>query len=151
MYIHGQQNNNIPPWFNELPPDDEIWRIGDAYLVNNRHSMNLAEIKARAHIISQIHIRIISRANDDEFKNLVNSLINLITIQASFEIINDTRILRQWVSPDGVSWCLIAIKKSDVRKYTSIIANIFDEYFDSIFGSGMDVNYQYEHYIHYGH
>jgi hypothetical protein len=129
----GQSNNNpnIPAWINEQPPEDMIWGIGLAKLVNGRNSMNLAELRARTSIVRQIYtpITILVRDDDNEFNNLYFLLLEYVAVQVSFELMNDTRVLKRWEAPDGNSWCLIEISKSDVRKYISVYESVYDQYY----------------------
>jgi hypothetical protein len=131
--MYGQSDNNTPSWINEFPPEDEIWGVGVAKLVNSRNSMNLAELRARSAIVSQLYTRLVARAEDDEFNNLYEYFIMYNSIEASFEIINATKVLRQWEAPDGSYWSLIAMKTSDAMKFMSIFKNIYEEYYKTVF------------------
>lgn len=139
LYIFGAviqvngQSNDIPSWINYFPPEDEIWGIGVAKLINSRNSMNLAELRARAAIVSQIYSRIIARYDDDEFNNLYTFFLQYFQIEASFEIINATWVLRTWEAPDGTSWCLVAMRKSDSIRYLSIFKDIYQNYYKEVF------------------
>jgi hypothetical protein len=127
------QSDNAPPWINDVPPENEYWGIGTAKLVNSKNSMNLAELRARCSIAGDIYARVFQRAGDDEFNNLYLFFMEYAQIEASFEIINDTRVLRTWEAPDGTSWCLIAMHKADAKKYTSICENIYQKYYNEVF------------------
>jgi hypothetical protein len=127
------QSNDLPSWINDFPSDDELWGIGAAKLVNGRNSMNLAELRARGSIVSQLYAREFEKDDDIESNNLYIFFMACVNLEVSFEMLNDTRILRTWEAPDGTSWCLVAMYKSDARKYTSIIENVYQEYYDEVF------------------
>jgi hypothetical protein len=128
------QSNDMPPWINEMPPDDEIWGIGLAKLVNSKESKNWAELQARSAIVSQLYTAMaMVRNDDDEFNNLYVIFMMYINLEASFEIIDDTKVLKTWVAPDGTSWCLITMHKSNARKYISIFENIYQRYYGEVF------------------
>ncbi|MHB9291276.1 hypothetical protein Holit_00349 [Hollandina sp. SP2] len=112
--IKGQ--SDFPPWVNDSIPAHEIWGIGSAKLVNSRNSMNLAELRARFAIVAQLHSELVSEDYD---------FVSAYMLEASFEIMHDTRVLKRWTAPDGTSWCLAAMKKSDAVKYNRIIENIY--------------------------
>jgi hypothetical protein len=127
------QSNDLPSWINDFPSDDELWGIGAAKLVNSRNSMNLAELRARGSIVSQLYAREFEKEDDIESNNLYIFFMACVNLEVSFEMLNDTRILRTWEAPDGTSWCLVAMYKSDARKYTSIMENVYQEYYDEVF------------------
>lgn len=123
--VNGQYNSDdFPPWINDFAPEDEIWGIGVA------NSMDLAALRARSLIVSQIFWEEGIKDDDYAFNNLYYFFIRCITIDASFEIMNDTRVLRAWEAPDGAIWCRIALRKSDARKYKSVFENIYQEYYN---------------------
>jgi hypothetical protein len=130
--VYGQ-TNTTPSWIKDFPPDDELWGIGTAKLVNSRNSRDLAELRARVAIVRQLYSRVTERAHDDEFNTLYWFFMDYISIEASFEIMNATRVLRTWEAPDGTSWCLVALHKSDAIKYLSIIQDLYQEYYNEVF------------------
>jgi len=131
--VYGQ--SIIPPEIREYrlsAPENEILGIGMAKLVNGRNSMDLAELRARSVIVSQIYTKEISRAGDEVFNDLYQFLVEVVSTEASFEIMNDTRVVWAGETPDGTSWCLIAMYKSDARKYESIIDCMYDDYLSGL-------------------
>ena len=136
--ISGQSNSaiNLPPFISRaMVPDDEYSGIGAANLTNNQDlSMTLAEIYARTEIAQEIYTMFrTDRYNDDVFDNLNYQFIRYIHLLASFEIAKDTKIISRWVAPDGTTWCLVTMKKSEALKYESIIENMFLRYYSLIF------------------
>ena len=127
----GQANPNVPSWFMDLPPADVLWGIGIAKLPDNRHAMNLAEIRAREDLARQICFSL------DLYFGLYNRIglgaqlfvYTCVNNNFSFEIINDTRVLRQWQAPDGTVWCLVEMRKANINKYRSIYERIFNEHY----------------------
>jgi hypothetical protein len=127
------QSNNVPPWIDDVPPENELWGLGTAKLVNSRNSMDLAELRARCTVALDIYCPVFYSVDDDESNDLLFFFMMYASVDISFEIINDTKVLRAWESPDGTSWCLVAMDKADAKKYTSICENIYQRYYDQIF------------------
>ena len=110
-----------------------LWGIGVAELVNNRSSMALAELRARAQVVQQIKQVIHIRHGDDVFNNLFELYLGYVNITASFAIKHVARVSRQWIAPDGTSWSLVEMRGADVAEYFSIIENILLEYHRFVF------------------
>ncbi|MDR1986856.1 MAG: LPP20 family lipoprotein, partial [Treponema sp.] len=123
--LYGQ--TDVPPWVYDPPySEHEIYGIGVAQLVNRSTSMNIAELRARSSIAMQLfNSKVVVRPGDDDFNDLVSTCAGL---EASFEIMKDTRVLERWTGQDGTSWALVAMRKSDAAKYDRIIKNIFQIY-----------------------
>ena len=128
-------NGQVPSWIDEYPPEEEIWGVGYAKLVNSGNSMYLAELRARSDIARQIFYTARAWANDDESNDLYLFFMMHICVEASFEIMNATIISARWTAPDGASWCRIAIKKSDIGRYTGIIEHIYETYYREFLGN----------------
>ena len=127
----GQANPNMPPWVREEPPADALWGIAFANLPDSRHAMNIAEIRARMSLAAQIfsELKLFGAAYKGIDSGARLFVLQCVDLDFSFEIINDTRVLRQWQAPDGTVWCQVEIRKSNINKYRGICERIYNDWY----------------------
>ena len=129
----AQSNNNpnVPSWINDDPPEGMIWGIGLAKLDNNRSSMNSAELRAKRAIVRQLGFETILEKEGDPVFNQLYEYFLLSVADDFLSVINhEIRVLKRWEAPDGNSWCLFEMRKSDVEKHKSTYEKLFQEYYE---------------------
>jgi hypothetical protein len=121
---------DVPPWLNDLPPDDVIWGIGIAKQSSESMSMTTAEARARVAIARQLETKVQAMFTDynldaGNVRNQANtSLQEDVSRQITNIDISGAKPIKRWKGADGSWWFLVELKKSDAKeKLNSILKN----------------------------
>jgi hypothetical protein len=131
----GADSNEMPPWLNELPPENALWGIGIAKQSNLAMSKTTAEARGRVSIAQQLNSYIQAMFidyNRDAGANGSQANISLqesISRQVTNMQLTGATPVRNWVAKDGTYWVLIECPKSTVKdSVSSIIDNEAAQY-----------------------
>jgi len=124
------KDSDMPPWLNDLPPDDAIWGIGIAKQSSPQMSMTTAEARARVSIARQLNTKVQAMFTDynldaGNVKNQANtSLQEDVSRQITNVDVTGARPIQRWQAKDGTWWYLVEMKKADAKKQVaSILGN----------------------------
>jgi hypothetical protein len=115
------QNPNMPPWFNEVPPEDVLWGVGIAKQSSLQMSMTTAEARARTSIARQLNAKVDAMFTDyNRDAGTVGSQTALalqenVSRQITSMQLNGARPNVSWQAPDGTWWSRVEYKISDAR------------------------------------
>ena len=122
--------SDVPPWLNDMPPEDVIWGIGSAKQSSPSMSMTTAEARARVAIARQLQTKVQAMFTDYNLdagnaKNQANSSLQEdVSRQMTNMDVSGARPIQRWQGKDGTWWFLVEMKKSDAKKQVaSIIGN----------------------------
>ncbi|MDR3192774.1 MAG: LPP20 family lipoprotein [Treponema sp.] len=124
----------LPPWINEVPPEDTLWGIGNARQSNGQMSMTLAETRARADIARQLSTIVEGMITDytrDANVGTANQaslgLQESINRQLSQAQLTGSRRDQLWTAPDGTFWARVVYNKAAAAKFAAdSIKNVID-------------------------
>jgi len=121
---------DIPPWLNDVPPEDALWGIGSAKQSTQSMSMTTAEARARVAIARQLQTKVQAMFTDYNLdagnaKNQANtSLQEDVSRQITNMDVTGASVIQRWQGKDGTWWFLVSMKKSDAKKQVaSILGN----------------------------
>jgi len=124
------KESDMPPWLNDLPPEDAIWGIGLAKQSSPQMSMTTAEARARVAIARQLSTKVQAMFTDynldaGNVRNQANaSLQEDVSRQITNMDISGARPIQRWQAKDGTWWYLVEMKKADAKKQiASILGN----------------------------
>ena len=122
--------SDVPPWLNDLPPDDVIWGIGQAKQSSVSMSMTIAESRARAAIARELQTKVQQMIEDynmdaGNVKNQANASMQQNIMRQVINIdVSGARIIQRWQGKDGMWWFLAEMKRADAKKQMeSILGN----------------------------
>jgi hypothetical protein len=124
----------LPPWINEVAPEDALWGVGSAKQSSTQMSMTLAETRARADIARQLSTvvegMITDYTRDANIGTANQATIGLqesINRQLSQAQLTGARRDQLWSAPDGTFWARVVYSKADAAKYAAdSIKNVVD-------------------------
>jgi len=114
---------NMPPWINEMPPEDVLWGIGVADNVQIPMRMTMADSRARQDIARQLNTvaqgMVVDYAREaggmsgaavTHFQETVSRQVTQATLQG---VVRD----QQWTAPDGRTlWMRVRMNKADASR-----------------------------------
>ena len=124
LNVSGQSNTSFPSWIRDAitsASENVLIGVGSAKLDNSQNSLDLAELRARNEISSQIITSV-----DDMLRDYTMSTNNKSTYddgyESGYEYVqrvleqtyrdkNNVRIVRRSTEPDGTSWCLVEMRR----------------------------------------
>jgi len=122
--------SDVPPWLNDIAPDDVIWGIGQAKQSSVSMSMTIAESRARAGIARELQTKVQQMIEDYNMdagnaKNQANASMQQNIMRQVVNIdVSGARIVQRWQGRDGTWWFKAEMKKADARKnVASILGN----------------------------
>jgi hypothetical protein len=131
----GADSNEMPPWLNEIPPENALWGIGIAKQSNLSMSKTTAEARGRVSIARQLNSYIQAMFTDynrDAGTSGAQANVSLqedISRQVTNLQLTGSTPIRNWVAKDGTYWVLIECPKSTVKDSVSgIIDNEAAQY-----------------------
>jgi hypothetical protein len=116
-----QQDLNMPPWLNEVPPEDALWGIGSARQSSDQFSRTTAEARARTSIARQLNTKVEAMFTDymrdagTVDSQTALSLQEDVSRQITSMQLNGARPTQQWRAQDGTWWYRVEYKISDAR------------------------------------
>ncbi|MDR1637288.1 MAG: LPP20 family lipoprotein [Treponema sp.] len=124
----------LPPWINDIAPEDALWGIGSAKQSSQQMSMTMAETRARADIARQLSTTVEGMITDytrDANMGTANQasigLQESINRQLSQAKLTGARTDQRWSAPDGTLWTRVVYSKADAAKYAAdSIKNVVD-------------------------
>jgi hypothetical protein len=124
----------LPPWINEVAPEDALWGIGSAKQSNTQMSMQMAETRARGDIARQLNTVVEGMITDytrDANMGTANQasigLQESINRQLSQAQLTGARVDQRWTAPDGTFWARVVYSKADAAKFAAdSIKNVVD-------------------------
>jgi hypothetical protein len=124
----------LPPWINEVAPEDVLWGIGNARQSSTQMSMTLSETRARADIARQLNTIVEGMITDytrDANMGTANQasigLQESINRQISQAQLTGSRRDQLWTAPDGTFWARVVYSKADAAKFAAdSIKNVVD-------------------------
>jgi hypothetical protein len=125
---------SLPPWINEVAPEDALWGIGNAKQSSTQMSMTLSETRARADIARQLST-IVEGMITDYTRDANMGTANQATIglqesinrQLSQAQLTGARRDQLWTAPDGTLWARVVYSKTDAARFASdSIKNVVD-------------------------
>ena len=113
----------MPPWINDMPPEDMLWGIGVADNVQMNMRMTMADSRARQDIARQLNTVAqgmvtdyareaggITNAAVTQFQEMVSRQVTEATLQG---VVRD----EQWMAPDGRTlWMRVRVSRSDATR-----------------------------------
>ena len=115
------QDPNMPPWFNDVPPEDVLWGDGSARQSSDQMSMTTAEARARTELARQLNAKVDAMFTDyNRDAGTVGSQTALalqenVSRQITSMQLNGARPIQRWKAPDGTWWYRLEYKISDAR------------------------------------
>jgi hypothetical protein len=125
----AQQDPNLPPWIDELPPEDVLWGIGAAKQSSISMSRTTARNRAVVDIARQIDSRVKAMFTDyNRDAGTTGSQANLslqedVTRTLTDVDLSGTETSANWTAPDGTYWIRVSYPKANLLKTAS---QIFD-------------------------
>jgi hypothetical protein len=124
----------LPPWINDVAPEDALWGIGSAKQSSTQMSMTMAETRARADIARQltsvVEGMITDYTRDANMGTANQASIGLqesINRQLSQAQLTGARVDQRWNAPDGTFWARVVYSKTDAAKFAAdSIKNVVD-------------------------
>jgi hypothetical protein len=121
----GAGQGELPPWINELPPEDVLWGIGAAKQSTENFSMDLAEARGRQSIARQLDT--LARGMITDFARDAGSGASQSSVQLAEAVtrqLTEARLvgaspIKRWKGPDGTWWFLVQYSKSEAAKATA--------------------------------
>jgi hypothetical protein len=116
-----QQDQNMPSWLNDFPPEDALWGIGSAKQSSSQLAMNTAEARARTSVARQLNTKVDAMFTDymrdagTTGSQTALSLQEDVSRQITSMQLNGARPIRRWQAPDGAWWYLVEYKLSDAK------------------------------------
>jgi len=113
----------MPPWINDMPPEDVLWGIGVADNVQVAMRMTMADSRARQDIARQLNTVVNGMVTDYareaggitdaavvQFQEMVSRQVTDATLRG---VVRD----QQWTAPDGRTlWMRVRISKADASR-----------------------------------
>jgi len=122
--------SDVPPWLNDVPPEDVLWGIGIAKQSSPSMSQTTAESRGRTAIARQISTKVQAMFTDynldaGNVKNQANSSLQEdVSRQITDTTISGASVIKRWKGNDGSWWLLVEMKKADAKKQmASILGN----------------------------
>jgi hypothetical protein len=127
----------VPPWMDDDVPDGVMWGIGIAKQSSLSHSKTMSENRARQSIASELDSLVQSEIQDynqdtgnEENRVSVEFAQNVSRTVSSARLIG-SKVMKQWVAPDGTYWCRLQYSKEEAKRWTQeILKNKGEETFD---------------------
>jgi hypothetical protein len=126
----GAAAATLPPWINEIVPEDALWGIGSAKQSSTQMSMTMAETRARADISRQLNTIVEGMitdytrdANMGTSNQATIGLQETINRQLSQAQLIGARRDQLWTAPDGTFWARVAYSKTDAAKFAADSVN----------------------------
>jgi hypothetical protein len=128
---------NLPEWFDDLMPEDELWAIGSARLQNDNLARQAAASRARRELATMISVQAQSMLTDyaREAGTLNNSTSLQLVENVGRDLVNQNLSgavpNKQTRTPDGTWWVRVALKKADANKLVNnVVENDASRYAD---------------------
>jgi len=113
----------MPPWINDMPPEDVLWGIGVADNIQMNMRMTMADSRARQDIARQLNTVAqgmvtdyareaggITNAAVVQFQEMVSRQVTDVTLQG---VVRD----EQWMAPDGRTlWMRVRMNRADASR-----------------------------------
>ena len=129
----GVADQNMPPWINEMAPEDMLWGIGTSNVHQMQMRLTMSEASARQNIAEQIATQAqgmitswareaggVSDASAAMFAETVFRQLTEVTLMG---VIPDVR----WTAPDGHLWTRVRMTRADAaRSVADEIARTID-------------------------
>jgi hypothetical protein len=122
--------STMPPWLNDVAPEDVIWGIGIAKQSSESMSMTTAEARGRVAIARLLNTKVQAMFTDynldaGNVNNQANtSLQEDVSRQITNMNVSGARVIQRWKAPDGTWWYLVEMKKADAMgDIASILGN----------------------------
>jgi hypothetical protein len=116
----------LPPWINEVPPEDVLWGIGSAKQSSIEMSRTTADTRARGDIARQLNTvvegMITDYTRDANMGTANQASIDLqesINRQLSQAQLTGARRDQLWTAPDGTFWARVVYSKADAAKFAA--------------------------------
>ncbi|MDR0387695.1 MAG: LPP20 family lipoprotein [Treponema sp.] len=124
----------LPPWINDVAPEDALWGIGNARQSNIQMSTTMAETRARADIARQLNTIVEGMITDytrDANMGTANQasigLQESINRQLAQAQLAGARRDQIWTAPDGTLWARVVYSKTDAARFAAgSIQNVVD-------------------------
>ena len=117
--------SGMPPWINDIPPDDVIWGDGFANLANPQRNLETAEARARTAIARDLDSRVQAMFTDYfmEAGGANTELVESVSRQVTDMRLTGTRRVQAWEAPGGGLWVRVQYNKADARNAVASIIN----------------------------
>jgi hypothetical protein len=111
-------SSSLPPWINDVPPEDAIWGIGNAKMQDPRRNLNAAQARGRTSIARELDTKVQAMLTDYylEAGGANTSLYEDVARQITNINVSGARMVNSWEDPkDGTLWVCMSYKKSDAK------------------------------------
>jgi len=131
----SSSSSNLPDWFDELPPADEIWGIGIANMSNPSLAVETATTRAQRDAARQLNTivqgMLTDYANTSGLAENPRSMVSIENIGRNMinMSLTGSAINKRSQVPDGTWFVRVAVKKADAtRQAASLIDNEFADF-----------------------
>lgn len=115
----------LPPWINDIPPEDVLWGVGAARMANPVRSLETAEARARTAIARDLDSRVQAMFTDYflEAGGANTEMVESVSRQVTDMRLTGTRRVDTWEAPDGTLWVKVEYSRSAARAGVASIIN----------------------------
>jgi hypothetical protein len=113
--------NSKPEWIDDIPPEGVYWGIGIAKTESDGESILLAEDRARADIVRQMGLILLSNSKyyvDEDTSSEVRYQRTLL-----IDSIRGSTVIKRYKDKNGCWWCLVELRK-EISQKLQLIAPI---------------------------